>query len=144
MRSGKPPGTKMVVFLTHYCENGLSDTYWDPPRLVVHTISHIYGKQGFVKSQNRLTRCTILPTIYMHCSYISGWKDVSWLVGIMDTAACEYVLRYRGVSLFRTHRHVHCIYMCSEAVTAVYTVERYPGHQPTNLPRHQPSRTSPI
>ena len=82
--------------------------------------------------------------IYMHCSYISGWKDISWLVGIMSAAACEYVLRYRGVSLFRTHRHVHCIYMCSEAVTAVYTVERYPGHQPTNLPRHQPSRTSPI
>ena len=119
----------------------------------LYTQYRIYGKQGFVKSQNRLTRCTILPTIYMHCSYISGWKDISWLVGIMSAAACEFICTeiQRCIPIPYTQTCALHIYVLRSRDSGIYSgkISWTPAYQPTapsaisdqpNLTDQQPVR----
>ena len=154
VRLGKPLGTKMVVFLTH-CENGL----W--PRLThigtlhdwLYTQYRIYGKQGFVKSQNRLTRCTILPTIYMHCSYISGWKDVHILAGGYHVCSSVWICTeiQRCIPIPYTQTCALHIYVLRSRDSSIYggKISWTPAYQPTapsaisdqpNLTDQQPVR----
>ena len=89
----------------------------------------------------------------MHCSYISGWKDISWLVGIMSAAACEFICTeiQRCIPIPYTQTCALHIYVLRSRDSGIYSgkISWTPAYQPTapsaisdqpNLTDQQPVR----